>query len=110
MHRSFRINDGVGNVNGNKILEAFPMIWKSAGSLERGTERGRIRSLIPSHGAGGDMGCDRCHGGMGEDPEAAYRRDNPKNMRAWRAIGNIKKRAAVADIFGKIYIRLQLNL
>jgi hypothetical protein len=68
------------------------MIWKSAGSVEKVDGRGgRFRSLVPSRAAGGDVGCNRWHGGKGEDPEAADRRDNVVKMRAWRAFGNIKK-------------------
>jgi len=59
-----------------------------------GRSGGRIRSLLPSRAAGGDVGCNRWHGGKGEDPEAADRRDNVGKMWAWRAFGNIKKRPA----------------
>jgi hypothetical protein len=47
--------------------------------------------LISSHAAGDELGFDRWHGGKGEDPEAANRRDNGVKMWAWWGFGNIKK-------------------
>jgi len=50
--------------------------------------------LISSHAAGDELGFGRWHGGKGEDPEAANRRDNGVKMWAWWGFGNIKKLGA----------------
>lgn len=68
---------------------------------EREKERrcgGLFRTVIPSRGAGGDVGFDRWRGGKGEDPEAANRRDNGVKMWAWRAFGNLKNRAGLGRV------------